>query len=297
MNGMLMVFTLMSDGGKVVLLPRFDARIYLQALSDHGVNILTGVPTMLSMMARERDLIESLDFSSVFSISIGSAPLSETVANEVTSIFTKANLINGYGTTEAGAGIFGPHPDGVPVPRISLGYPQDHVEVRLVGTDSENEGVLEVKTAAAMNGYLNQPEKTSEKMSQDGWINSGDIMRVDENGFYYFVGRDDDMFNCGGENVFPGEVERLLEQDPRVSECCVVKREDTVRGFVPVAFVVRGSPLVIDEDGVKQIALSGAPPYMHPRRVIFLDEMPLAGTNKIDRKILEDRALREVSRD
>ena len=70
-----------------------------------------------------------------------------------------------------------------------------------------------------------------------------------------------------------------------------------MRGFVPVAFVVRGSPLVIDEDGVKQIALSGAPPYMHPRRVIFLDEMPLAGTNKIDRRILEDRALREVSRD
>jgi acyl-CoA synthetase (AMP-forming)/AMP-acid ligase II len=260
---------------------------------------------MLSMMAREKDRIESLDFSSIRLVSVGSAPVSEAVAREVSSIFTNARITNGYGTTEAGAGIFCPHPECISVPPVSLGYPQAHVEVRLVaGTsqeeeglvDDRKEGVLEVKTAAAMNGYLNLPEKTAEKMSIDGWINSGDIMRIDENGFYYFVGRDDDMFNCGGENIYPGEIERLIEQDNRVAECSVVKRQDTVRGFVPVAFVVRSDP-ALTEEAVKQVVLDRAAPYMHPRHVIFISKMPLAGTNKIDRKILEERAFKEIVRD
>jgi long-chain acyl-CoA synthetase len=290
MNGMLYSFMLLQDRGKAVLLPRFSARTYLQALSTYKVNILTGVPTMLSMMAREKDLVESLDFSSVVSIFIGSAPLSDTVARETEAIFPNARITNGYGTTEAGAGMFGPHPDGIPTPAVSLGYPQAHVALRLVGNESGTEGVLEVKTAAAMNGYLNLPEKTASKLSSDGWINTGDIMRIDENGFYYFVGRDDDMFNCGGENIYPGEMERLLEKDPRISECSVVPLSDPVRGHIPVAFIVRASEHEIDEQAVKDTALAGAPAYMHPRHVHFIDEMPLAGTNKIDRRLLQERA-------
>ena len=97
--------------------------------------------------------------------------------------------------------MFGRHPEGIPVPSLSLGYAQSHVEVRLVnGTDS-SEGVLEVRTPSAMSKYLNLPDKTAEKMNSEGWINTGDILRRDNNGFYYFVGRDDDMFNCGGENI------------------------------------------------------------------------------------------------
>lgn len=286
MNGLLFSWSLLAGGGTVVLMSRFDARGYLQAIHDHRVSVLTGVPTMLSLMLKEQDLLDTLDLTSVAAISVGSAPLSETLISEVREVFPNAHITNGYGTTEAGAGMFGAHPDGIPVPALSLGHVQPHVDVRLVGGASDDEGVMEVRTPAAMSGYLNLPEKTADKMDGEGWINTGDIMRRDEQGFFYFVGRDDDMFNCGGENIYPGEVERILETDARVAECCVVPVADDIKGQKPVAFVVPAIGQVVTEQEVKDVALAAAPAFMHPRRVYFLDTMPLAGTNKIDRKAL-----------
>ena len=193
--------------------------------------------------------------------------------------------------------MFGAHPDGIPVPSLALGYAQPHVEVRLLGGESTSEGVLEVKTPSAMNGYLNLPEKTAEKMDPEGWITTGDIMRKDEDGFFYFVGRDDDMFNCGGENIYPGEIERRLETDPRVAESCVVSVADEIKGQKPVAFVVVAVGEDLTEQAVKDVALASGPAYMHPRRVYFLEEMPLAGTNKIDRKLLAALAAERAAPD
>ena len=292
MNGLLFLLSLLAGRGTVVLMARFDARSYLQSIAEFGVNVLTGVPTMLAMCLKENDLLDSLDLSSVTHIQVGSAPLSEAMLGPVSKAFPNAHISNGYGTTEAGAGMFGRHPDGIPVPGVALGYPQPHVEVRLVGARPDQEGVLEVKTPAAMTRYLNEPEKTAAKLSSDGWVNTGDVMRVDENGFYYFVGRADDMFVCGGENVYPGQIERLLEKDTRIQECCVVAMPDEIKGQLPVAFVVKRPDTDLSEEEVKQIALSGAPAYMHPRQVVFLDRMPLAGTNKIDRRVLEQEAER-----
>ncbi len=285
MNGLLFLMGLLAGGGTVVLMPRFDARSYLQAIHDHRVNVLTGVPTMLSLLLKETELLARLDLTCVAAIQVGSAPLSATLISEVQRHFPQARISNGYGTTEAGAGMFGRHPDGIPVPSLSLGHPQPHVEIRLAG-DQADEGVLEVRTPAAMNGYLNRPDATAAKLSNDGWINTGDIMRRDADGFFYFVGRDDDMFNCGGENIYPGEIERLLEADPRVAECCVVPVPDSVKGAKPVAFVVTAPGQSLTEPEAQELVLAQAPAYMHPRRVYFVDTMPLAGTNKIDRKAL-----------
>ncbi len=295
MNGLLFLMSLLAGKGAVVLMPRFDARIYLQAIATYRANVITGVPTMLTLMLKERDLMDTLDLSSVMAIQVGSAPLSETLIAEVQEKFPNARISNGYGTTEAGAGMFGSHPDGIRVPSLSLGYPQPHVDVRLVG--GADEGVLEVRTPAAMTEYLNQPDKTADKMSTDGWINTGDIMRRDADGFFYFVGRDDDMFNCGGENVYPGEVERILESDSRIAESCVVPVDDSVKGQKPVAFVVLARDAVISEQEIKDVALSQAPAYMHPRSVYLLETMPLAGTNKIDRKALATLAAERATSD
>ncbi|MDP6650514.1 MAG: class I adenylate-forming enzyme family protein [Gammaproteobacteria bacterium] len=98
------------------------------------------------------------------------------------------------------------------------------------------------------------------------------------------------MFVCGGENVYPGQVERILEKDERIHEVCVVARPDEVKGQLPIAFIVKAPQVTISEDDVKQLALEKAPAYMHPREVVFIESMPLAGTNKIDRKVLELRA-------
>jgi acyl-coenzyme A synthetase/AMP-(fatty) acid ligase len=121
------------------------------------------------------------------------------------------------------------------------------------------------------------------------------VFRRDEAGFYYFVGRADDMFVSGGENVYPGEVEKLLERHPDIHQAVVVPVEDALKYRKPVAFVVPRPGAAPSEAAVKAFALANAAPYLHPRRVWLLDEMPLAGTNKIDRRALADRAARLVS--
>jgi acyl-CoA synthetase (AMP-forming)/AMP-acid ligase II len=115
-------------------------------------------------------------------------------------------------------------------------------------------------------------------------------MRRDQDGFYYFVGRADDMFVCNGENVYPGEVETMLERHPAVHQACVVPVADEIRGHKPVAFVVLTPGQHLTEQQVKDYALAHAPAYQHPRQVGFVDVLPLAGTNKIDRQALMDRA-------
>jgi acyl-coenzyme A synthetase/AMP-(fatty) acid ligase len=127
-------------------------------------------------------------------------------------------------------------------------------------------------------------------MTDDGYYASGDVFRRDQDGFYFFVGRTDDMFVCSGENIYPGEVETMLERHPAIDQACVVPVPDAVRGQMPVAFVVRAPHASLTEDEVKRFALKHAPPYQHPRRVWFVDELPLASTNKIDRNHLMARA-------
>ena len=290
MNGMLMSFLLLNRGGTIVLMPRFRPRDYLEAVARFAVTAVTGVPTMLALMAREDDLLSRLKLDHVETVLIGSSPLSQTTVACAQRMFPRARIANSYGTTETGTGMFGPHPNGIPTPAMALGYATLNTDVRLVGGADETQGVLEVRSPAAMHGYLNLPEKTAARTTADGFITTGDVMRRDAHGFFYFVGRDDDMFVCGGENVFPGEIERLLERDPRIAEACVVPVADDIRGQMPVAFVTLAADSDIDEAGVKAIVLAGAPAYMHPRRVVILATMPLAGTNKVDRQALQLQA-------
>lgn len=294
MNGLLFALSLLHARSRLVLMPRFEASAYLRAVDKYRVNVVTGVPTMLAMMSREREDLGDLDLESVSLVSIGSAPLTQNVIRETERLFPNARVANGYGTTETGAGVFGRHPDGLRVPKMSLGYPAEDVEVRLSGGTAD-EGVLQVRTPSAMTEYLNSPQKTAEKVSPDGWIDTGDVMRRDEHGFYYFVGRADDMFVCGGENVYPGQLERVLERHPAIEEVCVVPVPDEVRGEMPVAFITLSDGHSLTEDEVKELALAGAPAYMHPRRVFFVDGMPLAATNKIDRRALTKAATGRLS--
>src|SRR5262249_29797941 len=146
----------------------------------------------------QHDLLATLDLTSVKAVTIGSAPLTEALVARVQAMFPNATISNGYGTTEAGPSIFEDHPRGLPRPLLSLGYPLAEVGVRLVGGTDE-EGVLHVRSPAMFSEYLNLPEVTHEKL-RDGWYDTGDVMRRDAEGFYYFTGRADDMFVCGGEN-------------------------------------------------------------------------------------------------
>ncbi len=287
MNGLAMCQTTLSHGDTVVLLPQFTTRTYIEAAAQHRVAFLTSVPTMIAMMLRDPALA-SADLSAVEAARMGSAPISQSLIDQVREVFPKVVISNGYGTTEAGPVVFGPHPKGLPTPDISTGYPHPNVQLRLVrnGKEVTDEGALEMKCGALMTHYHKLPAKTAEVMTPDGYYRTNDVFRRDENGFFYFVGRVDDMFVCGGENIYPGEVEKMLERNPAILQAAVVAVPDELKGHKPVAFVVRVNGAALDEQAVKQYALAHAPAYQHPRRVFFVDEMPLAGTNKIDKRAL-----------
>jgi acyl-CoA synthetase (AMP-forming)/AMP-acid ligase II len=295
MNALTLVLMALHGHGSVVLLPQFNARVYIAAIERYRVSWLTSVPPMIAMMLQEKDLLARTDLSSVRFIRMGSAPVSESLLAQINQLLPNATLTNVYGTTEGGPIVFGPHPKGLPTPLMSVGYPHREVDVRLIDAldTGPATGVLAVRSPAVMLGYHNRADLPV-PITADGFYITGDVFKRDDAGFYSFVGRADDMFVSGGENIFPGEVEQMLETHPSIAQACVVPVADDIKGTKPVAFVVQKEGAALTEAEVKQYALQHAPAYQHPRRVWFVEALPLASTNKIDRAALKARAIAGV---
>ena len=297
MNALAMAKLASVGHSTIVLLPQFNARAYIDAIGRYRCTWLTAVPPMLAMMLREADAMAEADLSSVAFVRMGSAPVSQSLMTALQRAFPKAAITNAYGTTEAGPVVFGPHPDGLPQPEMSVGYPHGQVELRLVDgcNKSAEQGVLEMRCPAVMSGYHNRPD-LEQPITPDGFYVTGDVFRRDENGFHYFVGRCDDMFVSGGENIYPADVERMLERHPAIAQAAVIPVDDDIKGTKPVAFVVARAGEHPSEDAIKQFALANAPAYQHPRFVWVLDELPLASTNKLDRAALKRLAQERVGK-
>jgi long-chain acyl-CoA synthetase len=152
MNSLFISKLALTYGASVVLLPRFDAEAYIRAIPRHEVSWLTSVPTMLALVVREKELLEATDRSGVERVSMGSAPLTEALFDEVQSWFPGALVSNLYGTTVHGPSAFGPHPDGIARPKLSLGCVAPGMELRLVGGTDENSGVLEARSVSNLTG-------------------------------------------------------------------------------------------------------------------------------------------------
>jgi len=281
----------------LVLLPQFAARAYIEAIARYRCTWLTAVPPMVAMMLQEKELLAATDLSSVEFVRLGSAPVSRSLLEAIHQTLPQASVTNAYGTTEGGPVVFGPHPAGLAQPRMSVGYPHPQVEVRLAAGNERDavEGMLEMRCPALMNGYHNRPE-LAPPFTADGFYITGDVFRRDQNGFHYFVGRTDDMFVSGGENIYPAEIERMLERHPDIAQAAVVPLDDAIKGQKPVAFLVPKQGQQPSADEVKKFALANAPAYAHPRFVWFLDALPLASTNKLDRGVLRRLAQERAGR-
>ena len=275
----------LTAGATLPLLPQFNVERYIEAISRYRCTVISGVPTMMSMVLARRDLLAHSDVSSVRTIMMGSAPSSPQLLRDLKTDFPNAEPLVVYGVTEGGPVPLGPHPAGKPRPPGSIGAPYAGTEAKLVGGARPDEGELAVKNPGILLGYHNLPEESAKRI-RDGWYYTGDVCRRDAGGFYYFVGRTDDMFVCGGENIFPIEVESLLERHPAVHQACVMPFDHELKGQVPYAFVVLRRGATASEDELRQFALANGPAYQHPRRVFFLEQLPLAGTNKIDQQLL-----------
>ena len=293
MNGLAVSQLVCAGHATLVLLPQFTAASYIDAAEHYRCTWLTAVPPMIAMMLRETERMAKADLSSVEFVRMGSAPVSESLMSSLKRAIPRAAVTNAYGTTEGGPVVFGPHPKGLPQPELSVGYPHPQVQTRLVG--GGDDGELEMKSPAVMNGYHNRPDIPT-PITSDGFYRTGDVFRRDENGFHFFVGRVDDMFVSGGENIYPSDVERMLEKHPDIVQAAVVPIQDDIKGEKPVAFIIAKAGASLSEEAVKQFALQHAPAYQHPRFVWFVEKLPLSSTNKVDRSALKREAETRLDR-
>lgn len=279
-------------GSTVVLLRKFDVRRYVEAINRFKATVLGGVPTIFALILQQHDLIAGKDYSFVRLATIGGAPASDELIDKVAELLPGAEINLVFGITETSAALFGRHPEGKERPRHSVGYPLPGNEFRFTGSDEQDFGILHVRGLGMMSGYVKNPAEMEKRLDPDGWFNTGDVLRRDANGWFYFVGRSDDMFTSSGHNIYPAEVELVIERLPEVDQAVVVPAPDPIKHTVPYAFIVKRADSALGEDDVKQHVLRNAPPYQHPRKVIFLPEIPVTNVGKVDRRALESEARR-----
>jgi acyl-CoA synthetase (AMP-forming)/AMP-acid ligase II len=277
-------------GASVVIMPRFEPRAFLDALARYRVTFVGGVPAIFSMLLEHRDLIERLDFSALHSFAIGSAVVSTDLVSDLEQAFHGVEIKESYGLTEGGGPLRAPL-DGREPPRGSCGTEAPGYEVTLVddkGRRDAEVGELWTRNPCVTAGYHNLPALTEERIV-DGWLRTGDVFRRDADGFYYFLGRVDDMFSCGGENIYPKEVEDVLLAHPAVREVCVAPVRHETKGFAPAAMVVLHAGQHTTPDELKAFTLERGPAFAHPRRILIVDELPLSGAGKPNRKAVRER--------
>lgn len=280
-------------GGACVVLPGFDPAGVLRAIDRYKITYLSGVPAMYRLLLARAEELSDLDLSSVRFATAGSAPVTVDLLEDFQRIFA-APIAESYGLTEGG-------PDVLLGPRWglnklgSLGVPIPGCDVQLRAGDGATPvadgevGELWVRNPGVTAGYHGLPEVTAERI-RDGWLATRDLMRRDSDGYYYFVGRSDDLINVAGENVYPKEVEQLLLRHPAVADAAVVAGSHPVKGSVPVAFVVLTGPGAATAEELTEFFHRVGPHYAYPRAIEFVDVLPLAGTGKLDRAGLQARA-------
>jgi long-chain acyl-CoA synthetase len=276
-------------GGSFVLMPAFEPRAYLEALARYKCTYSRGVAAVFTMFLQHRDYLDTLDLSALRSMTIGSAVVTPELIDAVERALPHVKVAESYGLTEGGSPLRPPI-DGRPVPRGSPGVAAPEIELRLIdaeGNDAD-EGELLIRCPYVCLGYHNEPEITRAKLT-DGWLHTGDIFCRDRDGFFYFRSRVDDMFSCGGENVYPKEVENLLFAHPDVVHAVVAPVSHPVKGLVPAAMVVARTGSQVTADDLKMHCLAKGPAYSHPRFVEIVPALPLNGAGKVDRSVVQAR--------
>jgi len=272
-------------GSTVVILENFQPRETLKTIVEEGVTMLLGVPPMYAMLLRKA---EPEHLKSVRLAVSGGAALPVDVYNAFTKKFP-VNFIEGYGLTEAAPVVSINPVDGVKKPG-SVGLPLPGVSV-IIGDESGREvapgeiGEILVKGDNVMTRYYNDERATSEAFV-NGWLRTGDLARVDKDGYIYIVDRKKDMIIVGGFNVYPREVEEVLYTHPKISEAAVVGIEDPIRGEVPKAFIVPEEGEKLTEKEVLAFLKERLAQYKIPRVITFTDSLPKNATGKVLKKLL-----------
>lgn len=282
---------LMLLGGRVILQPRFDAQRCNSRVGPEGVTILFGVPTMLRMMW-EAENFSAADFTRVrFAICGGEpCPLPVIAAYQQRGIAIR----QGYGLTEAGPNCFSLPSEDAVRKQGSIGFPNFFIDTRLMQDDGREAGVGEVgqlwmKGPHVFAGYWGNATETARAL-RDGWVGTGDLMTRDKEGYYFVVGRQQEMYISGGENVYPAQVERILHSHPVVALAAVVGVPHPKWGETGWAFCQLHDHQSLSEAELLDWCKQRLAAFQCPTRFVLLAELPTGHSGKIDKLSLRQRA-------
>jgi|YelNatPaOPRAMG01_1025707.scaffolds.fasta_scaffold04461_5 fatty-acyl-CoA synthase len=262
-------------GGKTVIIQKFRPELIASILNSGSITVFSTVPAVLLEITQLSDF-NSMNFSSLRFIKSGGGMSSPGVVESFRSKGVK--IFQGYGLTEAGPNIFYSSDEDLKRP-MSLGRKTPFCDLRLVdenGSES-TEGELQVGGPIVFSGYVGMENSLT---GGDTYVKTGDILRMDENGFYYFVGRKKFMYKSGGENIYPTEIESVLEMNPSVTECAVIGIPDEKWGEVGKAYVVLRKEMT--EEELRKFAERYIAKYKIPKYFEFVRQIPKTSAGKKD---------------
>lgn len=280
------------SGGTLALFSTFDAAEALAAIETHKATIFEGVPTMYLLMLAEASLTKH-SYHSLRLCTVGGQTMPLDKMQQIEEALN-CPLIELWGMTEL-AGLGTTHPFTGPYQLGSIGAALPFLETRIAAnvdnsnTAEKNEvGELLVRGPQVMLAYYENPQATAEAITEDGWLHTGDIARRDDNGFISIVDRKKDMLLCGGYNVYPAEIERVVSRHPSVAMVAVSSRTDQTKGDVPQAFIVLKPGADTDEAAIDSFCRKHLAAYKVPRNFYFVADLPKTSTGKVLRRALRN---------
>lgn len=276
-------------GATVVTMPKFDLEPFLETLKAYEVTVAYLVPPIVRALANH-PIVDEFDLSSLDVISSAAAPLSEGVADACAERLG-CLVKQGYGMTEASPATHVAPRDRVK--RGAVGVPIPNTECKIVGLDTEKElgvgeeGEVWVRGPQVMRGYHDRPDATADTIDDDGWLHTGDVGYVDDEGYLYVVDRVKELIKYKGYQVAPAELEGILLDHPAVADAAVVPKPDPEAGEVPKAFVVPDGD--VDLDDLVEFVAGRVAPQKRIRAIERVDEIPTSPSGKILRRVLVER--------
>ena len=283
--------TALAFGATVVTMPRFDLELFLQAHARYGITLSFIAPPVAVVLAKH-PAVANVDFSRVRVIFSGAAPLSAEVADEASQRLG-CPIVQGYGMTEMSP-VSHLTPAGRNKPG-SVGVLVANAEARIVDPDTgesvgaNRRGELWVRGPMVMVGYHRNPEATAQTKDADGWLHTGDIGYVDEDGYLFVVDRLKELIKYKGFQVPPAELEGLLLTHPAVADAAVIGQPDEEAGELPVAFVVLKAGAAATAEDLRAFVAGQVATYKQLHRVTFIDAVPKSASGKILRRLLRDQ--------
>jgi len=282
----------LAGGGALVTMPRFDLELFLQISQDHKARRMWIVPPVALALAKH-PIVDNYDLSSVEQIFSGAAPLGAEVSDAVAKRLNCISL-QGFGMTE-----LSPVSHTTPQDRPksgSSGTALPNTTCRIVDPESGedlpagSEGELWIKGPQVMQGYLNNEKATAETLTPDGWLKTGDIAYIDDEGYMFIVDRLKELIKFKGFQVAPAELEATLNAHDGIIDAAVIGLPDDEAGELPVAYVVVGDPAP-SEDEIKAHLAKTLSSYKQVHSVHFVDEIPKSASGKILRRVLKAQAM------